>query len=154
MTKHDWNSPQIKWSYPELWVVPLVVIHLHTELVSSIKTTGIMINRLRNYGSLSQAICVIVKYFGKLLLKTIFQPLILPDFLFMKTIHENSIIWNCTVYLKQYNSISYITKLSGYPFMSVAMYVGHASNNLPMSIGEGRSEMGTLKFFTPAACLW
>ena len=60
-------------------VVPLVVIHLHKELVAPIKITGIMINclyaiRLRNYGiALSQAIYVIVKYFGKSLLKTIFS---------------------------------------------------------------------------------
>ena len=37
--------------------------------------------RLRNYGIvLSQTICVIVKYFGKLLLKNIFSSYILPDF--------------------------------------------------------------------------
>ena len=56
---------------------PRVGIHLYIELVASIKTTGIMINRLytirlRNFGiAFSRAICVIVKYFGKLLLKTV-----------------------------------------------------------------------------------
>ena len=56
-----------------------VVIYLPTELVAPIKTTCTMINclyaiRLRNYGiALTQAICVIVKYFGKLLLKIIFS---------------------------------------------------------------------------------
>ena len=60
-------------------VVPFFVIHLHTELFASIKIKGIMINclyiiRLRHYAiALSQAICVIIKYFGKSLLKTIFS---------------------------------------------------------------------------------
>ena len=78
-------------------VVHLVVIHLHTELDAPIKTTGIMMNclytiRLRNYGiALSSAICVIVKYFGKLLLKTTFRSNT-PYLLLIKTNHEKSVI--------------------------------------------------------------
>ena len=60
-------------------VGPCVIIYLYRELVTPIKTTGIMINCLytiqfRYYGIvLIEAICVIVKYFGKLLLKTFFS---------------------------------------------------------------------------------
>ena len=56
-----------------------VVIHLYTELVATIKTTGITINclytiRLRNFGfAFSRAMCVIVEYVGKSSLKTVIR---------------------------------------------------------------------------------
>ena len=56
-------------------VGPCVVMYLHTELVASIQTTGIIMNCLYtvplcNFGfACSHAICVIFKYFGKALLR-------------------------------------------------------------------------------------
>ena len=55
-------------------------MHLYTKLAASIITMGIMFNCLYtiplcNFDiAFSHAICVIVKYFGKLLLKYIWQP--------------------------------------------------------------------------------
>ena len=65
-----------------------MVIHLYTQLAASIITMGIMFNCLYtiplcNFGiAYSHAICIIVKYFGKLLLKTInfVQPNFSPIF--------------------------------------------------------------------------
>ena len=65
----------------------------------AVKTTEIMIAYkytipLCNFGfAYRNAICVIVKDFGKALLKT----KILPDFLFIQTIQKETVIWNCPV---------------------------------------------------------
>ena len=73
-----------------------------SEMVATITNTGI-INRLytiqlHDFGfAFSRAICVIVKYVDKSLLKTVISVLTSLIFYWQKTYHEKSVIWNWAV---------------------------------------------------------